>query len=132
MAESPDQLVIVLNLPPRVLQRNVRAHWAKKAKARRGYRVHAWALARKALWKAAISSPWQRMKVTYHFYFPVLRQRDHDNLIAWMKAGLDGVADSHLVPRDDDEHVQMQTPTVEIDRAKPRVEIECEQAEAVE
>ena len=72
---------------------NARIHWAKLAKVKKAYRHACCTLA----WQAGIGGVFDgcaRLDVALVFYPPDRRQRDQDNMLAAMKAGLDGLADA--------------------------------------
>lgn len=81
---------IVLPWPPKALSPNARQHWAALANAKRAYR-------RACAWQAAEQgvrhTPAEKIAMSLVFVPPDRRRRDWDNLIASMKAGLDGLAD---------------------------------------
>lgn len=92
---SPDEMPMVLttNLPwpPKELNPNARVHWAKLAKVKKSYRQHcAWQAVRDGLKR---QSPECAPAVHLTFCPPNKRRRDWDNLLASMKAGLDGLSD---------------------------------------
>lgn len=86
-------LTVTLPWPPTALSPNTRhAHWSQLAKAKKRYRAacHLEALAGHCRRMA----PDTRLHLHLTFVPPDKRRRDLDNLIASMKAGLDGVADA--------------------------------------
>ena len=78
---------ISLPWPPRGLWPNYRNHWAAMARGKRAYKQAAWALAQ-PIGKVA----WPRVSVHLTFCPPDNRRRDMDNMIAAMKAALDGLS----------------------------------------
>lgn len=76
---------ISLPWPPRGLWPNHRHHWAAMARAKRSYKAAAWALT-----KEAGAVPGVNLAMT--FCPPDNRRRDLDNMIAAMKAGIDGIS----------------------------------------
>ena len=82
---------IKLPFPPAALSPNQRLHWARVAKAKKMYRYQCWA---EALAQKARVPMEGKLGVELTFYKPSKRAMDHDNLLARMKAGLDGVADA--------------------------------------
>ena len=85
---------VTLPWPPRALSPNSRAHWRKLASVKALYRRACWALTRDAVgvdWPRPASGP---VTVALEFVPPDRRQRDLDNCVASLKAGLDGVADA--------------------------------------
>lgn len=83
-------LNITLPWPPAGLSPNARHHWATTARLKKQYR-QACAWQAKAQGAQPIAA--DRLQVHLHFVPPNRRARDWDNLIASMKAGLDGLAD---------------------------------------
>lgn len=87
-------LTLDLPWPPRALSPNARpAHWAVLARAKKAYRARCRAI---ALAAGAGQFPLSEGRLAVHLVFvpPSRRARDWDNLLASMKAGLDGVADA--------------------------------------
>lgn len=78
---------IDLPWPPRGLWPNTRNHWAMTARAKRSYKVTAWTLTKQA---GAVPG----INVAMLFCPPDKRRRDLDNMIAAMKAGIDGISDA--------------------------------------
>ncbi len=83
---------IELPYPPKELSPNATLHWAKKMKFKKSYRQTCWALAL----SQKLTAPPGEGKIDIHitFYPPDRRHRDADNMVASIKAGLDGVADA--------------------------------------
>lgn len=82
---------IVFPWPPADLSPNARVHWAKLARAKKTYRMACFAQAHVQGIKPAQA---ERVAVHLTFVPPDRRKRDLDNLIASMKAGIDGLADA--------------------------------------
>lgn len=85
------QIAVTLPWPQRGLSPNARLHWAAKSKLVKRAKGDAFMLARSARprdWPAGISSA----IVAITFCPPDRRPRDLDNLVASMKAALDGIA----------------------------------------
>ena len=76
--------------PPSALSPNQRQHWAQLAKAKKSYREQCWALAKHQGAHQIIA---ERLDIGLEFVPPSRRKFDLDNLLARMKAGLDGLAD---------------------------------------
>lgn len=77
--------------PSKELSPNARVHWAVLAKAKKAYRIACFALAK----QAKVTEPGTGfIRIEMTFYPPTRRDRDDDNLVASMKAGLDGLADA--------------------------------------
>lgn len=84
-------LTLTLPWPPRELSPNVRQHWSKLAQAKRRYRAACYLAAKS---QGARELDAEQLAVRMRFVPPDRRARDLDNLIASMKAGLDGLADA--------------------------------------
>lgn len=82
---------VKLSWPPKELSPNHRAHWTKIARVKKAYR-RACALETKVQLKIIPTD--DIIGVNLEFFPPKRYRYDHDNLIARMKAGLDGVADA--------------------------------------
>ena len=83
-------MIVNLPWPARILSPNARAHWSGIARAKRSARIAAYYLAREARPSLTMTAP----LVSMEFRPPDNRRRDLDNLIASMKAALDGIADA--------------------------------------
>ena len=82
---------VTLPWPPKSLSPNARLHWAATSKSKAAYRYACRMLAK----QAGISMPADaRPLVSLLFVPPDRRARDRDNMLAAMKAGLDGLADA--------------------------------------
>ena len=81
---------IILPWPPSELSPNKRQHWAKLAGAKKIYRA---ACATQARLQGLDRMTAQQLHLSLIFYPPTRRAYDLDNLLARMKAGLDGLAD---------------------------------------
>ena len=80
----------VLPWPPKGLSPNARLHWAARSKPKKQYRE---ACRLQVLAQGA--RPMEGcLRVQMEFVPPDRRKRDWDNLVASMKAGLDGLADA--------------------------------------
>lgn len=81
---------ITLPWPPKQLSPNARIHWATKARHAKGYKTACYAIAR----QAGLLPPYHTGKIALRLDFcpPNKCRRDLDNLLASMKAGIDGVA----------------------------------------
>lgn len=92
--------MLVLPWPPKILSPNARPHWAVKARAVKAYRAGCYLLAK----GFPVTFGAGDIPLTVTFCPPDARRRDRDNLIASMKAGMDGIAqawgvdDSRFVP----------------------------------
>lgn len=83
-------MIVTLPWPNRILSPNARAHWAVLSKAKRKARVDAYWLAKAERPGVPSAAP----LVSLDFLPPDNRRRDLDNLIASMKAALDGIAEA--------------------------------------
>ena len=80
---------VTLGWPPRECSPNWRGHWAKKAKAAKAYKLACWALAK----EAKVTAPAEgQIRLIIEFIPPDRRHRDMDNMLASVKAGIDGLA----------------------------------------
>lgn len=89
------EILIRLPWPPVVLSPNSRAHWAKVAKAKANYRADCSTVTRSQLGpkvKELLPAAGE-LELLIEFIPPQARKYDRDNLLARMKAGLDGVCD---------------------------------------
>lgn len=83
-------IIVKLPWPPKELNPNARVHWAKKAKAAKLCRAHAFGIAYFIRPKLkGIDGP---LDLWLTFNPPDRRKRDDDNLIAMFKAYRDGIA----------------------------------------
>ena len=91
--------------PDTKLSPNQRQHWTKLAKAKKAYRQSCYlrTLEQISIWKGKL--PEGDLVLTLTFVPPDKRKRDVDNLLARMKAGLDGVAEALGI--DDSRFVQI-------------------------
>ena len=85
---------VVLPWPPKELSPNARLHHMALHRAKKAYRTACWLQARKAGMSAATLLGAEEADVHLVFYPPDKRNRDADNMLASMKAGLDGLADA--------------------------------------
>ena len=84
---------VELPWPAKELSPNARQHWAAAARAKKAYRGRCRALGLVA-GLALVPTGAKRLAVHLDFFPPDRRARDWDNMIASMKAGLDGLADA--------------------------------------
>lgn len=82
---------ILLPWPPKELSPNKRLHWRDVHKAKALYRMVAFAMTQKVT-KGHIKATKLELELTFHE--PTKRKRDMDNMLAQMKAGIDGIADA--------------------------------------
>lgn len=98
-------LEIEIPIPPRHTQPNARAHWRTKAKAAKLQRYDAGMCAKTTLVLQKIPPPhWKEATIRAVFYRPGSNDRraDADNLVAWLKASVDGIADAGIIANDRD------------------------------
>lgn len=91
------ELVLDLPLPPRALHPNARTFWAAKARHTKQARDEARLV---ALIGKKHRQPWSAATVRCQFTFRDKRSRDKDNLLGWLKAYFDGIADAGVVAND--------------------------------
>lgn len=96
--------LISLPWPLKGLSPNARGHWTKRATATKVYRQACYVLTWQAIRGNAAKFKNAPIAVSITFSPPDNRPRDLDNLIASIKAGLDGVAAAIGV---DDAHFQI-------------------------
>lgn len=83
-------LELRLPFPAKELSPNARLHWAKVAKVKKAHRAEAYYT---ALPFRGIYTGDEKLRLELTFFKPTRRAMDMDNLLARMKAGLDGIAD---------------------------------------
>ena len=84
--------MILLGWPPRELAPNGRYHFHAKAQAAKAYRTSAMFT---ALGEGPTVGPERPLSVIVEFSPPDARKRDLDNMLASIKAGLDGISDAY-------------------------------------
>lgn len=95
-------ITIRLDWPYEELSPNYRGHWRKVANAKHVYRHACKVLARAAM-DCKTEYPLQApLRGHLQYVTTAMRGYDSDNLVAWMKAGVDGVADAGIVVNDRD------------------------------
>jgi len=83
---------ITLGWPPKELSPNARVHWSKLASVKKTYRLAcAWQTKEQG---AKLNRTDRPVLLEMEFFKPNRRAMDRDNLLARMKAGLDGVCDA--------------------------------------
>jgi crossover junction endodeoxyribonuclease RusA len=80
---------VTLPWPPAALKPNARGHWAIKARAAKAHKAACQIL---CMSQGIRALPWPAMSVTLEFRPPSARRADLDNMLAAMKAGLDGLS----------------------------------------
>lgn len=89
MNEVTEFFRFLVSWPPRVLSPNARAHWRTKHGTARLHKTEACYAARSAMGKLKANP--ESVTVELIFHPPDKRSRDIDNMLASMKAALDGV-----------------------------------------
>lgn len=119
-----DAITITLPLPPKQLSPNGRSHWRSKAKAVKSYRTRAAEEAMVAAYEnpeARRNMPWSHATIAIAYYHRTSRFADSDNIVASLKAGIDGLVDGGLLT--DDRDVTYLPVTRLVDGKNPRVEV---------
>ena len=113
------RVVITLPLPNPKLHAHAKGDWRGKVKPTRDLRSLACLLTK----QEAPGVSWPAAAVSYRFWFPDLIRRDAANAIQSMKAAIDGVKDSGLIPDDDWRHLSIGGVVCGVDRESPRTEL---------
>lgn len=110
---------VILPWPDKALSPNARGHWAKRSRAVKTARSQSYLLTRQSMTEQpGTSSAWHAIQniadagtvlVRIVFEPPGRYRYDLDNLVARMKAGLDGIADAIGI---DDHRFELQSPIV--------------------
>ena len=87
---------IVLGWPPTDLSPNARKHWAQVARAKKQYRKDCYSVSKEQLkkYRGVTENIPEKLVLEMTFIPPDRRSYDRDNLVARMKAGIDGLADA--------------------------------------
>lgn len=113
------QVTIELPLPSPKLSPNARTHWRVKAKVTKRARIDAKYATLDAINRTPGAGLWEDATVQAAFYFRDRRRRDKDNMLASLKAYVDGIADARLVANDFGfTHLP---PKIDVDSKNPRV-----------
>ena len=90
---------VVLPWPPQELSPNhkLKVHWKTLQRIVRNYRATSRILTYEAAQRLRIRNVVGKVNIEFHFYPPDNSRRDEDNLLATMKAGIDGIADAICV-----------------------------------
>lgn len=83
--------MLILPWPPKELSPNARVHRQVKARATKAYREEVYKLAKAA---ALYLPDSEHVSMRFEFHPPDNRARDLDNMLASIKAGIDGIADA--------------------------------------
>lgn len=90
-ARGDQRMTITLPWPPAILSPNQRPHWSAKSRAAASYRAECfWST--KAAQTGLLPLKQAPLDLRVIFCAPNTRKRDRDNLLASIKAGLDGMA----------------------------------------
>ena len=121
-------LTLTLPWPPRELSPNARGVWPR-IRATKAYREIAWGAALEAIGpsKRQLRAP----VICYlTFFAKTRRRRDGDNLVAMMKAALDGIVWAGALADDSADVLKMQEPKIVVDPTirEPYVYIELVEA----
>lgn len=85
------RMSVTLPWPPKELSPNARIHRMAKARAAKIYREQAYGLTK----AAGLCLPdSEHVSLRFEFHAPDHRPRDLDNMLASIKAGIDGIADA--------------------------------------
>jgi crossover junction endodeoxyribonuclease RusA len=104
-------VTFTLPMPPKALSPNARPHWAALASAKKKYRAMARQACTVQCMVQGLNEPrWQRSRLSMLFTFKVQRRRDLDNLVASMKAAIDGIKSAGLIYDDDEKHLTPEPP----------------------
>lgn len=104
---------LVLPWPPLELSPNTASHWRAKAKAKAAYRESCRYIASRTPCYDVAKSRLRYAKearLEIEFHPPSLRSYDLDNLLARMKSGLDGLADSWVFNDKIIKEIEIKTP----------------------
>lgn len=124
---DPNGLLVTVGWPNRSLSPNARVHRMKLARAKRQSRDEAYLLAYSALRAKPVSPSLgtPKLDVVIIARPAVRRSRDEDNLIASLKATLDGIATAIGI---DDSRFHIQPLIItDPDKANPRIEIRIQE-----
>lgn len=81
--------VVIFPWPPKNLSPNARVHWSKRSSSAKRYKLACWALTKERKLVVDWEGP---INLAITFFPPNRQQRDFDNALASIKAGLDGLA----------------------------------------
>lgn len=98
--EQPSTISIQLGLPPVTLMPNSRCHYMAKSRATKESRSDSAHFARQAMRSFGFTRPMKAAACQIEFNFATKRRRDADNLLAWCKSQIDGIADAGLIEND--------------------------------
>lgn len=89
-------VTITINLPwfSKLVSPNARTHWRRKGEAVKKMRREAALMAKQGIPKGWVAKDHDAVPMTITFCPPDGRRRDRDNMIASIKAYMDGIADA--------------------------------------
>lgn len=122
-----EQVLISLPLPDPKLHAHNTGNWRAKAPAIKALRNEAGLMCLMA--QKGRKAKWNRATVTYRFFFKDNRKRDSSNCVQSMKAAIDGVVDSGLIPDDCWQVLTVAGVECGIDRDNPRTELVFDRVE---
>ena len=93
---------IVIDLPPKELKPNSRAHHRAVAEAKQRYREHAKEEAMAAAFQAGLQAPIYEAVVGITYYHKTAKMQDRDNILASLKSAFDGFTDAGIWTDDRD------------------------------
>lgn len=98
-------LEITIPIPHKATHPNARVHWAAKARHTKKQKVDGMVAGRCAIITKERNDghpfkAFRKASVEAVFFFRTKHSRDHDNLSAWLKASLDGIAAAGVVGND--------------------------------
>lgn len=115
-------MTVTIPLPLKELSPNARVHWGDRSKAKRKYRQWAGAAALASVRRVGWATV-DTIGLKVVLYARDRRSKwDEDNLIASMKAAIDGLADAGVVTND--RGVRLERTEIVWDDPDPRVELE--------
>ena len=118
---EPKIIRLVLPLPSGNLSPNSRCGWRAKAHSTAKYREAGYIVGLDAKSRSAFPRPWAAAEMRYRFFHRDSRRRDPDNLLASLKAAIDGIVDAGIL--EDDNGLIHQPVEQQVDRKNPRVEL---------
>lgn len=116
---------ITLPFPSSELHAHAKGHWRAKADATSAARELAFIEGREALWRLARRTG--KCTIAYKFFVPNELVRDAANMVQGCKPYVDGLVSAGVIYRDDWKWLDIVGVRVEVDRERPRVELEIEE-----
>lgn len=115
---------LVMPYPDSVLMQALSPHTNgrsnyKKVKATKEMRKNAHTLASQIV----NDVKWERARIFYRFYKSNKGTLDESNMIQRMKAAVDGIVDTGLIPDDSNKHLEIGPVHSGVDKINPRIEI---------